>query len=86
MSIIRPSSDRRTKLPVQRKLDFESHIDVQRFDDEYMIPCGQKSPLVKLEDALSGMFLRDGWMRSKVKDIKLLSEVELTIPRSFHKK
>ena len=48
MSVIRPA-DTPTKLPVQRKLDFESHIDVQRFDDnesddKYMIPCGQVSP------------------------------------------
>ena len=90
MSVFRPA-DRPTKLPVQRKLDFESHIDVRRIDDdesddEYMIPCGQISGLVKLEDAWSGMFLRDGWMRSKVKDIKWLSEVELTIPSSFSKK
>ena len=68
MSVIRPA-DRPTKLPVQRKMDFESHSDVQRFDNEYMIPFGQISPLVKLEDASSGMFLRDGWMRSKIKDM-----------------
>ena len=67
------------KQSVRRRLDFnfmietETSIEDERNDD---IPCGQRSPLVKLEVALEGGYLRDGWMTSRVNDINWISEYE----------
>ena len=70
------------KPPVQRKLDFDTDIYVQATDvdecnDDYILPCGQRSPLVKLEDIWRRDSLLDGWMTSRVKDISWLSAIEI---------
>ena len=69
--MIKPVVD---NLPVRRRLDFDYHIDAQVLDD--YIPCGQTTPLVPLEQAMQGGYLRDGWMTSRVKDIKWLVDSE----------
>ena len=81
MTVLRPVAQT-VKLPVERKLDFDFHIDIQASnddvsDDEYMIPSGQRTSLPKLEDLWSREYLRDGWMRSRVKDIPWLSPSEI---------
>ena len=70
--MIQPDDD--DKPPVRRRLDFKHHIDVEELDDH--IPCGQRSPLVPLEVALHGGYVRNGWMTSQVSDIKWLSDCE----------
>lgn len=62
------------KLPVRRRLDFEHHIDIEELDDD--IPCGQRSPLVSLEVALNGGYVKDGWVTSRVRDVKWQSDCE----------
>lgn len=68
---IEPVEKTMVKRPVKRRLDFDNLFDIVVEDDE-AIPCGQKSPLVELEVALRGGYLRDGWMTSRVNDIMWL--------------
>ena len=83
MTVMRPVAQM-VRPPVQRKLDFHTHIDVQatdddECDDDYVLPCGQRSPLVKLEDIWRRDSFLDGWMTSRVKDISWLSTIDIHV-------
>ena len=70
------------KPPVRRRLDFDNIFVIETFiEDEECIPCGQRSPLVKLDVALQPGYLHDGWLTSKQKDVQWLSEYQTNIVR-----
>ena len=67
-----------SKPPVRRRLDFTHVYDIETeiIGDDELIPCGQRSPLVKMEVAMQPGYLHDNWFTSRVADIKWLSELE----------